>query len=360
MGRKEIAGHKRRHHDSNRRLAEVYHYAGEARLDTTLRLTSYTANHVRSEALQPEKLSAKRLYAEPETHWIEVNGLSDASVITQIVNEFGFHRLDAKDILTPQHVAKVEISNERTLIVLNVCYYNEQTELQKEHICLLMSHNVIISFTERNDYPLFDGVRQAIADNLLDIRNHNIKQLLIHLLNAVTSCLADSVAMTEELLEDIEDSLLDISQVSENTGISIQQRRRDAIAIRRSTLPLKEEFAKMVHTVGYFSPEQLPFFNDTNDQVLFVLQTADMCREIIDSLMDLYFSNNDLRLNSIIKRLTIVSTIFIPLTFLAGIWGMNFRFMPELDWRYGYAVAWLVMLVAAFVSWLYLRKKGWN
>ena len=166
--------------------------------------------------------------------------------------------------------------------------------------------------------------------------------------------------MAEELLEDIEDSLLDVSGFSKDIGISIQQRRRDSIMIRRNTLPLKEELAKLVRTSGYFSPEQIPLFNDVSDQVLFVLQTSDMCREIVDSLMDLYFSNNDLRLNSIMKRLTIVSTIFIPLTFLAGIWGMNFKFMPELDWHYGYVMAWSVMLVAAFFSWLYLRKKGWD
>ncbi len=361
MGQKEMAGHGRhRHRPNNRRLAEQYDYVGEARLATTLRLTSYTASHVRSESIQPDKLSSKKLYTDAETHWLEICGLSEAEVITRIVKEFGFHSLDAKDILTPQHVAKVEIENDHTLIVLNVCYYDERMVLQKEHVGLLLARNVILSFVERNDYKLFDGVHQAIANNLLDIRNHNIKQLLLHLLNALTSCLSEAASMTEELLEDIEDSLLDVSGSAEDIGISIQQRRRDSITIRRSTLPLKEELSKLIRTSGYFSPEQIPLFNDASDQVLFVLQTSDMCREIVDSLMDLYFSNNDLRLNSIMKRLTIVSTIFIPLTFLAGIWGMNFEFMPELDWRYGYAMAWLVMLVAAFLSWRYLRRKGWD
>ena len=361
MGQKEMAGHGRhRHRPNNRRLAEQYDYVGEARLATTLRLTSYTASHVRSESIQPDKLSSKKLYADAETHWLEICGLSEAEVITRIVKEFGFHSLDAKDILTPQHVAKVEIENDRTLIVLNVCYYDERMVLQKEHVGLLLARNVILSFVERNDYKLFDGVHQAIANNLLDIRNHNIKQLLLHLLNALTSCLSEAASMTEELLEDIEDSLLDVSGSAEDIGISIQQRRRDSITIRRSTLPLKEELSKLIRTSGYFSPEQIPLFNDASDQVLFVLQTSDMCREIVDSLMDLYFSNNDLRLNSIMKRLTIVSTIFIPLTFLAGIWGMNFEFMPAPPPRYGYAMAWLVMLVAAFLSWRPLRRKGWD
>ena len=201
MGRKEMTGRsKHRHRPNNRRLAEQYNYVGEAQLDTTLRLTSYNAYHVRSDVIQPDKLSSKKLYADAEMHWLEVCGLSDSAVIMQIVKEFGFDSLDAKDILTPQHVAKVEIRSDRTLIVLNVCYYNERMELQKEHVGLLLTHNVVISFVERNDYKLFDGVHQAIANNLLDIRSHSIKQL-----------------------------------------ISIQQRRRDSIMIRRNTLPLKEE-----------------------------------------------------------------------------------------------------------------------
>ena len=203
MGRKEMTGRsKHRHRPNNRRLAEQYNYVGEAQLDTTLRLTSYNAYHVRSDVIQPDKLSSKKLYADAEMHWLEVCGLSDSAVIMQIVKEFGFDSLDAKDILTPQHVAKVEIRSDRTLIVLNVCYYNERMELQKEHVGLLLTHNVVISFVERNDYKLFDGVHQAIANNLLDIRSHSIKQLLLHLLNALTSCLAEAASMAEELLED--------------------------------------------------------------------------------------------------------------------------------------------------------------
>jgi magnesium transporter len=91
----------------------------------------------------------------------------------------------------------------------------------------------------------------------------------------------------------------------------------------------------------------------------FIIQTTESCREIISSLVDLYISNNDLRMNAIMKRLTIVSTIFIPLTFLAGIWGMNFKMMPELDWQYGYGIAWSLMLLTAISTWLYMRKKDW-
>ena len=85
----------------------------------------------------------------------------------------------------------------------------------------------------------------------------------------------------------------------------------------------------------------------------------DLCRETLSSLVDLYISNNDLRMNAIMKRLTIVSTLFIPLTFLVGVWGMNFKIMPELDWRYGYFIAWAVMIATGGLTWLYMKRKDW-
>ena len=103
-----------------------------------------------------------------------------------------------------------------------------------------------------------------------------------------------------------------------------------------------------------------PFFYDVNDHLQYVVQQIDLCRETLSSLVDLYISNNDLRMNAIMKRLTIVSTIFIPLTFLVGVWGMNFRRMPELEWEYGYPAAWAAMLFIGAVVYLIFRKKEWR
>ena len=162
------------------------------------------------------------------------------------------------------------------------------------------------------------------------------------------------------MLEDIEETLLDIKNDQGNMGQLIQQRRKEYMIIRKNSQPLKEQFAKLLRTEnGIIAPDALPIYNDLSDQLQFIIQTTESCREIISSLVDLYISNNDLRMNAIMKRLTVVSTIFIPLTFLAGIWGMNFKSMPELDWRYGYGIAWSLMLLTAVLTWLYMRKKDW-
>lgn len=142
---------------------------------------------------------------------------------------------------------------------------------------------------------------------------------------------------------------------------SIQQYRRNFRVIKKCVLPLKEEIGKLLYVTdnGLLHKSNRPFFNDVNDHLQFVLQTLEGCRDVISALIDIYLSNNDRRMNSIMKQLTVVSTIFIPLTFLAGIWGMNFRWMPELEWRYGYVFAWAVMLVLVAVIYLYFKRKKW-
>ena len=143
-------------------------------------------------------------------------------------------------------------------------------------------------------------------------------------------------------------------------GSLIQQHRHEYMIIRKNSLPLKDQFSKLLRTEnGIITPDILPIYNDLQDQLQFVIQTTESCREITSSLVDLYISNNDLRMNAIMKRLTIVSTLFIPLTFLVGVGGMNFKIMPEVAWRYGYFIAWSVMIATGVLTLLYRKRKDW-
>ena len=164
----------------------------------------------------------------------------------------------------------------------------------------------------------------------------------------------------DNALEDLEEELLTVSE-GNDIGIQIQSLRRQYMLMKKSILPLKEQYIKLLRGESSLMHKvNRAFFNDVNDHLQFVLQTIEICRETLSSLVDLYISNNDLRMNDIMKRLTIVSTIFIPLTFLVGVWGMNFKFMPELDWKYGYWFAWLLMVVIGMIVYAFFRKKKWN
>ena len=128
MNRKELASRKQRR-SANRRLAEHYKYVGEQVLKTSINLISYNKQTVKKQVISPRQVSFQKLCHSADTHWLEINGLADADIITQIVKDFGLHNIDAKDILTPQHIAKVELYGDRTLIILNACYYDGSTEL---------------------------------------------------------------------------------------------------------------------------------------------------------------------------------------------------------------------------------------
>lgn len=359
MRRKDSAHPHKRKHISNRHLADKYVYSGEHETATGIRLVQYNADLLRSSAIKTSETSFRKLTDDSCINWFQVSGLTDSDAITRMVNEFGMHNLDAKDILTPQHVVKIEEYDKHTLIVLNSSYYDANMEINTEHISMLLTSNVVITFTESNN-PVFESTYKALETNMLNLRKKNSGLLLAFLLNTIIANLVDSASKVEEMLEDIEETLLDINSDQGNMGQVIQQRRREYMIIRKNSQPLKEQFTKLLRTEnGIISSDTHPIYNDLLDQLLFVTQTMESCREIISSLVDLYISNNDLRMNAIMKRLTVVSTLFIPLTFLVGVWGMNFREMPELDWRYGYGIAWSLMLITAVVTWLYMRKKDW-
>ena len=350
---------RKRKHVSNRHLADKYFYSGEHETVTGIRLTQYNGNILQTTDVKTTEKSFKKLTDENSINWFQVSGLTNSDAITRIVNDFGMHNLDAKDILTPQHVVKIEEYDKHTLIVLNSSYYDANMEINTEHISILVTGNVVITFTESNN-PVFESTHKALESNMLNIRKRNSGLLLAFLLNTIIANLVDSASKVEEMLEDIEETLLDIKNDQANMGLLIQQRRHEYMIVRKNSQPLKEQFTKLLRTEnGIINADTLPIYNDLADQLQFVVQTMEGCREIISSLVDLYISNNDLRMNAIMKRLTVVSTLFIPLTFLAGIWGMNFRSMPELDWRYGYGIAWTLMLITAVATWLYMRKKDW-
>lgn len=343
---------------SNRHLSERYVYSGTHETVTGIRLVQYNKQSVQTRKVQSTE-SFGKITSPDAVNWIQVSGLSDPDTIARIVKDFGMHHLDAKDILTPQHIVKIEEYNHRFLIVLNSCYYDANNEMQSEHISILAAGNTIITFTESNN-PVFDYAEKAIETNMLNMREKGSGLLLAFVLNTIIATLVETIVKVEELLEDVEEILLDISKDQSNVGSLIQQRRRDYMQIRKNSQPLKEQFPKLLHSDNnLISSDLIPVYNDLADQLVFIAQTTEGCREIISSLVDLYISNNDLRMNAIMKRLTIVSTIFIPLTFLAGIWGMNFSFMPELSWHYGYILAWFLMILTGFLTWWFLKKKDW-
>ena len=293
--------------------------------------------------------------------WLQVHGLLDAGSIKRICDYFHISFLTTQDILNTGHQPKIE--DDGTYITAILRMYKdgdaEKDGWQEFNVSIVLGEDFVLTFMEtENDY--FEDVAEAISKNVFKIREHASDYLFSVLLNSVISNYVLLSGKIDDSLEELGSGLM-TGVVEDDLGIRLQSLRRKYLQMRQGIAPLRDSYVTLFHTenpVMHYSTR--PFFKDVNDHLQLTFQTLEICRETIASLTDLYISNNDMRMNAIMKRLTIVSTIFIPLTFLVGVWGMNFKFMPELDWRYGYLFAWILMAVIALSVVLFFRGKKWK
>lgn len=347
----------------NNLLSEKLVYTGNSNTPTHLHLCTYSVTKMQ-EVSGDTFPSVKDTLKNDQINWLQVHGLKDTETIRQICSHFEVDFLVLQDILNASHPTKIEEHEKHIVLILKWFYPNEQKEenefdeLLQQQVCLVLGSNYVLTFFE-NETDFFDDVSAAIRNDVLKIRNRPTDYLLSVLLNSIMGNYISTISSIDDALEDLEEELLTITNEND-IGIQIQSLRRQYMLMKKSVLPLKEQYVKLLRAENLLIHKaNRAFFNDVNDHLQFVLQTIEICRETLSSLVDLYISNNDLRMNDIMKRLTVVSTIFIPLTFLVGVWGMNFKMMPELDWIYGYIFAWIVMFLITIVVYLFFRKKKW-
>lgn len=337
----------------NNLLSERLVYTGDTRTRTHLHLVRYTAEKVEESSAETFEEMRDHL-AGGGIRWLQVHGLEDTETVRHVCEFFGIDFLIMQDILNADHPTKIELREHDTVVVTKFFHNDDDAQ-----VCLVQGVDFVLSFLERES-PLFDDIPQAIRDNILKFRSRPSDYLLSVLLNSITANYATRISRLDNELDDLETDLLS-STDNRETGNRIQELRHHYLLLKQTVLPLREQYARILRSDSeLFHKSVRPFLNDVNDHLQYAAQQIDLCRETLASLVDLYISNNDLRMNAIMKRLTIVSTIFIPLTFLVGVWGMNFRSMPELEWKYGYAMAWGVMILVGVVVGLFFRKKEWR
>ncbi|MBQ8674265.1 MAG: magnesium/cobalt transporter CorA [Bacteroides sp.] len=344
----------------NNQLNEELHYTGQSEIATRLYLCSYNADGATFHQ-GGDMAAIKPLLQSGAINWLQVHGLQDAETVHQVCNHFGVDFLTVQDILNAEHLPKIEEHDGYNVVILKeLLYRTEERTYATKQLVIVQGKDYLLTFVE-GEAAFLHEVEKAVEKNVLKIRHRETDFLLSVLLNSVMTEYMGLISRMEDELEDLEERLL-ASEGNGTPGIDeIQLYRRMFRLMRKSVFPLKEHVGKLFHAENaLLHKANRPFFSDVNDHLQFVLQTLEGCRDMISALSDLYLSNNDRRMNSIMKQLTVVSTIFIPLTFLAGIWGMNYRHMPELEWRYGYLFAWGVMIAIAVAVYLYFRKKRWE
>lgn len=347
----------RKHRNGSHFLAKPS-YQGSIEIPTSIELIQYSTDDVLVTTLQPDSQLKKEINRD-KINWFKVTGISDVSRIAQICHEFGLHAFDVKELMSKQQLVKVVQYNDITFILMSGFYADDDMRtLNNMQIAFIAGENVVVSFKEAPVH-VFDDVLQALKDNNALLRQKGPDYLLYILLSTVNSLNTSLIIKAEDLLAEIEDQLI-LQKESENLLQFLHAQRLDYMHIKRFMVSFREEYYNLQHSGNNFiQDENVVFFEDLDDRLRTTLGRLDDLHESIISLLDLYYNNNNLKLNLIMKRLTVVSTIFIPLTFMVGVWGMNFKVMPELEWEYGYLVSWVSFVLIGVIVFTFMKIKKW-
>jgi magnesium transporter len=295
---------------------------------------------------------------KPTVSWINIDGLHQIDVIERIGNYFGLHPLLLEDILNTEQRPKVEDFGDYIFVVLKMLYYDgNKDEIEAEQVSLILGANFVISFQEREG-DIFDPIRERIRQGKGRIRKTGADYLTYALLDTIVD---NYFVILERLGETIEDAEAELA-VNPTSGTlqTIRSMKKEMLFLRKSVWPLRELVSGLEKGESPLIRDSMRIYlRDVYDHTIQVMDTVESFRDMTSGMLDVYLSSISNRMNEVMKVLTIFAAIFIPLTLVAGIYGMNFQFMPELKWRFGYPMALIIMSVIAGGMLFYFRKKRW-
>lgn len=291
-------------------------------------------------------------------NWYDIRGLHNVALIEEIGRQYQIHPLVLEDVLDTQQRPKFEEFEGGVFLSLQAMRLDpEKDRIVTEQVAIYAGPGFTISFQEKED-DLFAPVRERLHSGRGKIRQRGGDYLMYALADAIVDQYYFLLDHLEEKIDLLEESIL--SEAHRRSKADIHQLKLVALTLRKSVSPLREAINRFSKSDSPVVQETTQLFcRDLYDHTIQVIDTIDTYRDIINGLYDLYLSEISLRMNSVMQTLTIISTIFIPLTFLAGIYGMNFEHMPELHWRYSYFVLWGIMVATALVLLFLFRRRGW-
>ena len=290
--------------------------------------------------------------------WFDIRGVHDIELIEQIGKSFVIHPLVLEDILDIHQRPKFEDYENGFFITLRwLKCKKEPFELETEQVSMWVGQGFLLSFQELES-DLLPSVRERINNPVSRIRQRGSDYLAYALLDTVVDHYYLALDEIEERIDQLEEEVL--GDPGNDTKAGIHQLKVQSLQLRKSVAPLREAIARFSRAEHpYIQEATMVYVRDLFDHVVQIMDTIDTYRDMINGLYDLYLSEISFRMNNVMKVLTIISTIFIPLTFLAGIYGMNFEYMPELKWHYGYFGLWALMLAILVALVLLFRKQKW-
>ncbi|MEM4295332.1 MAG: magnesium/cobalt transporter CorA [Candidatus Anstonellales archaeon] len=340
-------------------------YLGEkSEVKPKLIVISYDKNSYYENVIDIREKSAfenelkKLLKKKPFVNWVIFIGVNNIDILQKLGEFFNLHALTIEDIANTHQRPKIESYDNYIYIVGKILGYESFAEdINHEQISIVISKNTLISFHE-TEHQIIETIRHRIEKNRGEIRKRHVDYLAYSIFDVMIDKYFELLEKLSEVIEELEEEVIKNPNI--DIIIKVEQIKRKIIMLRRILWPSREVINKFSSPDFTFVKKSTRFYlRDVHDHIIQVLETIETYRDVLASMIDIYLSSINNKINEVIKVLTIITTIFIPLTFITSVYGMNFKYMPELEWQYGYYAVWAVLFLIAVFMVLFFKRKGW-
>jgi len=290
--------------------------------------------------------------------WLNVDGSYQAEILEEIGSHLDIHPLALEDILDTSQRPKMEDYDHYLFIELNMLSWDEnQPQIVSQQVSLILGENYVVTFQE-HEKDVFDPVRKRIREGKSRLTKQGADYLAYSLIDAIVDHYFIVLENLGEQIEFLEEEL--VTDPDRGTLQSIHELKRELIFLRKSVWPLREVIGSLERGEStLFQESSLIYLRDVYDHTIQIIDTVETFRDMVSGMLDIYLSSISNRMNEVMKVLTIIATVFIPLSFIVGLYGMNFSNMPELEWKWGYPMVWGVIISVVVVMLTYFRRKKW-
>lgn len=330
-----------------------------AKKDEKVRIKILDYTQAGLEEKEVDSMAACQSFKTKEsTTWINVTGIHDLSIIESLGKQFGLHSLLLEDVVNTEQRPKMDDYDDYLFVVLKMIYLSRETKsIRHEQLSLILLPGVVISLQEFEE-DVFDPVRERIRKGKGHIRTQGADYLMYALIDTIVDHYFHIFEEIGEQVETLQEEVLTNPRPA--TLQRIQNLKREMIFLRKSVWPLREIVSALVKgESGLVRKAVILYLRDVYDHTIQVIDTIETYRDMLSGMLDIYLSSVSNKLNEVMKVLTIIATIFIPLTFIVGVYGMNFKYMPELEFRWAYPVLWVIMIAVFGSMLIYFKRKKW-
>lgn len=334
----------------------ITYMGSKEKADSKTNIIEFSENFYETQV--PENIDQIAVHKDtPTVSWVNITGLSDEPFIGEVGKQFGLNPLVLEDAVNTTQRPKIDEYDSYIFGVFKMLYLNETNELVCEHVAIVLLENCVLVFQEM-EKDVFEGVRERISSQLGRIRTKGSDYLFFALLDAIIDNYFVVLENVNHKIEILEEEVYD--NPNPDVAHAIQNLKKEVLKIRQWVYPVKELVGRLIDSeCKLISKDTKIYLRDALDHSVEINDSLQIYREMTMSLMEMYMSNMSNKMNEVMKVLTIMASIFIPLTFIVGVYGMNFDNIPELHWKNGYFMVWGAMIVIFLGMLIYFKRKHW-